>query len=231
MRLLRAITMLAALGLLAACATSPNPATVRPGLGSDVDLDVLRPPSGVTYNFDLINDEVPVPVSMDLTSRRHSAKDYRYRGQLVMTLPDAQNLEQIAKIISEALGQTSVRARNNQLFIPIGLRVDNRFRSSRSSITGDTTRYTPHDCFAVLGTCRYTATDRDGNSAVLITETKEQDGIWRSKTKLDPKADNRGLVNETRRAVYSIDKNAVLIDMVVTRGAGAQRSSFSIRRK
>lgn len=231
MSVMRALSLLLTLGLLAACAEPQSPATVRPGLSSEVDLDALRPPSGVTYKFDLLNDEVPVPVSMDLTSRRQTATAYRYGGQLVMTLPDAQNLEQIAKIISDALGQTSVRAKGNQLFIPIGLRADNRFRSSRSSITGDTTRYTPHDCFAVLGTCRYTATDRDGRSASLITETTEEGGIWRSKTVLDPKAKNRGMVNETRRAVYSIDKNAVLIDMVVTRGSGAQRSSFSIRRK
>jgi len=186
---------------LSACAVGPNTVSIRPGVTSDVDLDAITPPSGVTYRFDLLNADVPVPVSMALTSRRQSAKDYRYQGELVMTLPDAQNLDQIAKTISQVLGQTSVRATDNQLFIPIGLRSDNRFRASRSSITGDT------------------------------TTTTEQDGIWRSKTVLDPDARNPGLVGETRRAVYSIDKNAVLIDMVVTRGVGARRSSFSIRRK
>lgn len=231
MKTARILALLASLVAVSACAVGPEPASIRPGLGSDVDLDKIRPPSGVTYRYDLLNDEVPVPVRMDLTSRRLSASKYRYGGQLVMTLPEAQNLEQIAKILADGIGRTTIRVQKNQIFIPVGVRADNRFRSTRSSITGDTTRYTPHDCFAVLGTCRYTATDRDGNSARLVTETVEKDGIWRSKTVLDPKADNRGLVDETRRAVYSIDKNAVLIDMVVTRGTGAQRSSFSIRRK
>ena len=231
MRGLKAAVLFLGLAALSACAVGPNTVSIRPGVTSDVDLDAITPPSGVTYRFDLLNADVPVPVSMALTSRRQSAKDYRYQGELVMTLPDAQNLDQIAKTISQVLGQTSVRATDNQLFIPIGLRSDNRFRASRSSITGDTTLYAPHDCFAVLGTCRYTATDRGGQSAKLLTTTTEQDGIWRSKTVLDPDARNPGLVGETRRAVYSIDKNAVLIDMVVTRGVGARRSSFSIRRK
>lgn len=231
MNVLRAIGPMAVMAFLGACAVSPQSSSIRPGLGSDADLDSIRPPSGVTYKFDLLNDEVPVPVSMDLTSRRRSATDYRYRGQLAMTLPDAQNLEQVARILTEALGQTDVTVRGNQLFIPVGLRADNRFRSKSSNITGDTTTYAPHDFFAVLGTCRYTATDRNGRSAALITETTEENGIWRSRTVLDPDADNRGLLNETRRAVYSIDKNAVLIDMIVFRGSGAGRSSFSIRRK
>lgn len=232
MSALRALALIALLAL-AACAPPSPSGTVRPGLASDVDLDAIRPPSGVTYSYDLINDSVPIPASMALTARKRGATAYSYRGQMVLTLPEAGDLEEIAAVISKTIGETTVRAKGNQLFIPIGLEADNRFRASSSNITGDTTRYTPHDCFAVLGTCRYKATDRSGRSASLVSETTEDGGVWRSVTVLDPKAkaDNVGLVDERRRAVYSIDTNAVLIDMVVQRGSGARRSTFAIRRK
>lgn len=231
MRGARCLAVLVAVLALAACASPPPVGTVRPGLGSDADLDSSRPPSGVTYTYDLINDSVPIPASMTLTSRKRGATAYSYRGQMVLTLPEAQNLEEIAAVISQTIGQTTVRAKGNQLFIPIGLESDNRFRATSSNITGDTTRYSPHDCFAVIGTCRYKAIDRSGRAASLVSETTEKGGVWRSVTVLDPKADNAGLINERRRAVYSIDKNAVLIDMVVLRGSGPRRSTFSIRRK
>jgi len=216
---------------LAGCAAPQGPVSIRPGLGSEADLDAIRPPSGATYNFILTNDAAPVPATMSITSRKRGGNRYTYTGQMVLTLPEAENLEEITALISEALGKTTVRARGNQLFIPVGLTTDNRFRSSRSNITSDVTRYAPHDCFGVIGTCQYRAIDRLGHVAALVTETTEKDGVWRSKTKLDPTAKNLGLVNETRRAIYSIDKNAVLIDMVVTRGSGAQRTRFAIRRK
>ncbi|PTX55515.1 hypothetical protein C8N43_0154 [Litoreibacter ponti] len=229
---MKRLAALCAALLLTACAPPPGETlTVRPGIGSDVDLDAIRPPSGVTYRFDLINDGLPIPTDMRLTSRKRGATSYTYAGQMILTLPDARNLEQITAILSEAIGEAPISARGNQLFIPIGLKADNRFRATSSSITGDTTRYAPNDCFAVLGTCRYKAIDRAGRAASLVTETTEEGGIWRSRTKLDPREKNPGLVNETRRAIYSIDKNAVLLDMVVLRGSGGQRSRFAIKRK
>ncbi|RLJ58847.1 hypothetical protein BCF46_0985 [Litoreibacter meonggei] len=230
MKHFKALFLLAGLAL-AGCSAQQGPVSIRSGLGSEANLDAIRPPSGATYNFILTNDAAPVPATMSITSRKRSGNRYTYNGQMVLTLPEAENLEEIASLIAEALGKTTVSARGNQLFIPVGLTADNRFRSSRSNITSDVTRYAPHDCFAVLGTCRYRAIDQLGRVAELVTETTETDGVWRSKTELDPKAKNVGLVNETRRAVYSIDKNAVLLDMVVTRGSGAQRTRFAIRRK
>jgi hypothetical protein len=227
---LKAIALLAGV-ILTGCAAPNGPIEIRPGIGAQVNLDALRPPSGVTYNFVLENEGVPVPVTMSLTSRKRSTSKYTYNGQMVMTLPEAENLEQIAKLLSEVLGKSSIRVRGNQLFIPVGLSADNRFRSTSSNITGDVTKYTPHDCFAVIGTCRYKATDRDGLAVSLVTETTEKDGVWRSRTVLDPKAKNPGLVNETRRSVYSIDKNAVLIDMYILRSSGSGRTEFAIKRQ
>ncbi|EPX79455.1 hypothetical protein [Litoreibacter arenae] len=229
MRLLKTLFIMSVV-TLAGCAGPPSQVSIRPGLGSDADLDAIRPPSGATYNFLLTNEGTPVPAAMSITSRKRKGNRYTYNGQMVLTLPEANNLEEVAAVIADALGKTTVRVRDNQLFIPVGLTVDNRFRASRSNITSDVTRYAPHDCFGVLGTCRYRAIDRQGRAASLVTETTEKDGIWRSRTVLDPKAENPGLINEPRHAFYSIDKNAVLLDMVVTRGSGAQRTSFAIRR-
>lgn len=230
MKHMKALIFLAGF-VLAGCTAPQGPVSIRSGLGSEANLDAIRPPSGVTYNFLLTNDSAPVPAVMSITSRKRSGNRYTYNGQMVLTLPEAENLEQIAALITDALGKTTVSVRGNQLFIPVGLTADNRFRATRSNITSDITRYAPHDCFAVLGTCRYRAIDQLGRVASLVTETTEKDGVWRSKTELDPKAENPGLVNEMRRAIYSIDKNAVLIDMVVTRGSGARSTRFAIRRK
>jgi len=220
-----------AIAALAGCAAPVAPIEIRPGIGSEVDLDALRPPSGITYRYNLESEGVPVPVTVSLTSRKRSASRYTYNGQMVMTLPEANNLENIASVLSDVIGQTNIRVRGNQLMIPVGTESDNRFRSTSSNITGDVTRYTPHDCFAVIGDCRYKATDRNGFSVSLLTTTTEADGVWRSKTVLDPKAKNPNVPNETRRSVYSIDKNAVLIDMHILRGAAAGRSSFALKRK
>ena len=83
----------------------------------------------------------------------------------------------------------------------------------------------------MLGTCRYKAVDSSGLALSLVTETTEENGVWRSKTVLDPKAKNPEIPLDVRRAVYSIDKNAVLIDMYILRTSGGQRSQFAIRRK
>ncbi|MEP3347706.1 MAG: hypothetical protein ABJN34_04980 [Litoreibacter sp.] len=225
-------TLILVAGLaLAGCATTTAPIEIRPGIGSDVDLDALRPPTGVTYNFILENAGAPVPIEMRLTSRRRGANNYTYNGQMVVSLPQAENLEEITKVLKGILGKSSIRVQGNQLFIPVGLTADNRFRSTKSDITGDVTRYTPHDCFAVLGTCRYKAIDSSGVAVSLISETTEENGVWRSRTKLDPRAKNPDLPNETRRSVFSIDKNGVLIDMYILRNSGAGRSEFAIKRK
>ncbi|WP_298261789.1 hypothetical protein [uncultured Litoreibacter sp.] len=216
---------------LAGCATPYDPVQVRSGIGADVDLDALRPPSGVTYNYVLESEGVPVPVTMSLKSRRLGRTNYTYDGQMTMVLPEAENLEEIAKVLSGVLGQTDIRVRGNRLMIPVGIKSDNRFRSASSNIIGDVTRYTPHDCFAVLGECRYTSTDRNGRSINLLSTTTEDKGVWRSKTILDPKAKNPKIPNETRSSVYSIDKNAVLIDMYIFRKSGANRTVFAIKRR
>ncbi|WP_394198202.1 hypothetical protein [Litoreibacter albidus] len=228
---LNAICILLAGLVVAGCSAPRDPIQIRPGIGAEVDLNAISPPSGMRYNFALVNEGVPVPVTMSLTSRKRSNSKYTYNGQMVMTLPEAENLEDIAQVLSEAMGKSSIRVRGNQLFIPVGLTADNRFRSTSSNITGDVTKYAPHDCFGVLGTCRYKAIARDGSAVSLITKTTEEGGVWRSTTVLDPKANNAGVPNETRRSVYSIDQNAVLIDMFILRSSGAERSDFAIKRK
>lgn len=226
---LKAVVLIAVTAL-AGCAVPTLPIEIRPGVGSDVDFDGIRPPSGKTYRYVLENEGVPVPVTVSLRSRRLSASKYTYNGQMVVTLPEAGNLEDIANVLSDVLGKTSIRVRGNQLLVPVGLKADNRFRSTSSNITGDVTRYAPHDCFAVIGSCRYKASDRNGFTVSLLTTTTEKNGVWQSRTVLDPKAKNPKGPFEARRSVYSIDANAVLIDMFILRTSRGQRTSFAMKR-
>lgn len=216
---------------LSGCDVAPSGQSIRPGVGSEVDLDAAKPPSGVTYRFALSTEGAPFSAEMSLRSRQRSATRYTYTGMMTLTLPDVENLEDISKVVAKTLGKSPVRVKGNQLFVPIGLTADNRFRAVKSNILSDVTEFAPHDCFAVLGACRHTSTDKSGRSVSLLTMTTEEAGVWHAKTKLDPKANNKGIKQSPRHAVFSIDKNAVLIDMVMSRGIGAQRSNFSIRRK
>jgi len=218
--------------VVAGCSQNAGPPVeIRPGLTSQADLDAIRPPTGVSYSFDLNSGGLGIPTEMTLRARRTGRNQYEYTGTMEITLPEAENLEVVAEVLAQQLGKTTVRAKGNQLFIPVGMQVDHRFRSKSSNIVSNTTFYEPHDCFAVLGTCRYTAMEQDGSVASFIAETTESSGVWRTETKLDPSAENAGIDDERRRLVYSIDRNAVLIDMVIIQGSGPRQSRFEIRRK
>ncbi|WP_298290181.1 hypothetical protein [uncultured Litoreibacter sp.] len=231
-RLFRFISALFVVALIAACAPPAPPVSIRGGIGQTANLDAIRPPSGVTYRYQMETDGVPVPVELRLRSKRRSASVYDYRGNLTILLPEADNLEEIGRLIGETLKVDDIKIgiQGNKLLIPVNLRTDNRFRSLSSSLVLLESKYAPHDCFAVIGTCRYTAFEGD-KSIALVAETTEKNGVWRTRTKPDPRKRKPGQQTGAQSLVYSIDKNAVLIDMVLTSVRGGQRSSVVFRRK
>lgn len=218
--------------LLSACA-APGPAIgIRAGVGQDFDLDAIRPPSGATYTYLMEAEGAPVPAELSLTSKRRSGGRYDYSGFMTLTLPQAENLEEIGKIVTQALQleEAKIRIRGNKLSIPVGLTADNRFRSTTSNLALQKSSYAPHDCFAVIGTCRYVATQGDQTIA-LVAETSEKDGVWRTKTRPDPAKRKAGQQSGAQSLTYSIDKNAVIIDMVLSQSQGGPRSTVVLRRK
>ena len=122
-----------------------------------------------------------------------------------------------------------VRVRGNDIIIPVNLQADNRFRSTSSNFLLQQVSYAPNDCFAVIGTCRYEVMAR-GQRARLISETTEENGIWRTRTRLDPR-DRRGQPARSESSIYSIDKNGVPIDIAVIGQADGQKSVVTIRRR
>jgi len=221
-----------AVATLAACAPPPPPIEIRPGIGQSVDLDAIRPPSGATYRYALQSDGLPISVELRLTSRRKSAQIYDYRGALTMTLPQAGDLEAVSRVLQAALEvqKLDVKVSGNRLSVPVNLRTDNRFRSTDSTMLLQKAAYVPHDCFAVIGTCRYEV--REGEQFIaLVSETTEESGVWRTRTRPDPARRQRGQGGGTQTQIYSIDKNAVLIDMALTSQRAGQRSTIIFRRK
>lgn len=217
---------------LAGCAAPPLPQmSVRAGMGSDVNLNTIRPPSGVTYSYAFEAEGIPAPVTLQLTSKRRSARVYDYNGTFALTIPEADNLEEITKQISQVFDVEGITGKGNQLFIPIKLRTDNRFRSVKSSLFFTTKIYAPHDCFAQLGICRFAISSKGQPTINLITETSEKNGVWRSTTRPDPDKSPRRGQRLREDAVYSIDRNAVIVDMVVTQSGIGRPSRMSFRRK
>lgn len=228
----RATLALVTLAVLAACAEPGPPINIRSGIGQAVDLDALRPPSGVTYRYKMEVNGAPVPAEVELRSRRINATTYDYNGSFVLTLPEVENLNDIKDLIARSfeVRDIKVRVRGNSIIIPLSVRTDNRFRSRSSSLALTRARFAPHDCFAVIGTCRYTATE-GANSIALISETTERDGVWRTVTRPDPRKRQPGQPAQTGRSTYSIDQNGVLVDMILTSIRGGERSTMVIRRK
>ena len=230
--LIRAAFSIIILAFLAACADPGPPIKIRSGIGQEADLDALRPPSGAVYRYVMEMNGVTVPAELRLLSRRLNATTYDYNGSLILTLPKVENLAEIRRLVARSfeVRDIKVRVRGNSIVIPVTQRSDNRFRSSSSSIALTKSRYSPHDCFAVLGTCRYVAS-QDGRSVALISETTEKNGVWRSKTRVDPAKRKAGQTNEVRRSTYSIDQNGVLIDMIFSSISRGERSTMVLRRK
>lgn len=231
MTFIRALFALLTFATLAACAPPGPPISIRPGIGQTANLDAIRPPSGVSYRYQMQSDGIDLPVELRITSRRRSATRYDYRGSLTLTLPAAGNLEEIGALIAQSLDldELNVGIEGNRLIVPVSLQTDNRFRSVASSLVLVDSRYDPHDCFAVLGTCRYTAIEGE-RSIALVAETTEENGVWRTRTRPDPRKRQPGQQSGIQTLIYSIDENAVLIDMVISSVERGQRSSVVFRR-
>lgn len=221
---------LTAILLLAACTDQSNIASIRPGIGSDVDLDRLRPPSGVTYQFATELQGVTQPTTMVLRSRRIGAKRYRYSGDLVLSFPPGANLEEGVKSVASAFKVPGFRAKGSQIFIPVSFTTDNRFRSTASSYLIKRARHSPHDCFAVLGTCTYRDI-QDGGQATIRTETTETGGVWTSVKRVISATNPIPPDDRTETLTYSLDQRGVIIDLFITSRENGRLITTAYRRK
>lgn len=225
--LLRSLAGMLVLVVLSACSDPAESIQIRPGIGSDVDLERLQPPSGVTYRYSVENNGLPVPVLITLKSRKLSRTRYDYRGNVAFTFPDEVNFDEVGNLVADAFGVKDIRFRGNTAVFDIQMRTDNRFRSTSASVLSDSERFEPHDCYGMLGKCAYTVRLPGDVSFKLVTTTTEKDGIWRSTTRAAPENPGPGVILYT----YSMDRNGVLIDAVERSKGFGDRSVTVYRRK
>ncbi len=219
MSLRTTLLALCAAATLTACAPPEQAAqlAIRPGISQVVDLDTLRPPSGVTYRYKVEVKDLPLPVELVVTSRRRGDGAYEYVGNYIYTLPSGEGLEDVSRVLRQTLEveDLKVEVRGNQLLVPYRHISDNRFRIAVSTFQAQSRRTVPHDCFATLGSCQYTSTiSGDPRPVRFLADTTEASGIWTSRLRADP---SQGFASQLARQTltYSLDRNGVPIDLVV----------------
>lgn len=215
--------------LLAAC-DAPQQINIRPGIGSDVDLDRLRPPSGVTYQFSTEVGGVPQDGTLVLRSRRLGSNRYRYSGDIVLDFPEGANLEEGFNLVAQAFELDGLRAEGSQIFIPLSFTTDNRFRSVYTTDLNGRARHLPHDCFAVLGSCRFRDI-QEGGQATIEVETTETGGVWTSVKRVVSSSAPVAPQDRRETLTYSLDRNGVIIDYFVTNREDGKLVTTAYRRK
>lgn len=230
---LRLLAVLMLTALVSACAAPAPQVAIRAGIGQEVDLDALRPPSGVTYRYKVEVQDLPLPVELVFTSRRRANGQYDYVGNYIYTLPSGEGLDDVSRVLRSALDvdDLQVEVRGNQLLVPYRHRADNRFRIADSTFQSESRTTTPHDCFATLGLCRFTSKiSGDPLEVTFLAETSEVSGVWTSKLRADP---NQSIARQLARQTltYSLDKNAVPIDLVVVSRLAGMSETTIFRRQ
>ena len=218
---------------LTACTPPAPQVAIRAGIGQSVDLDALRPPSGVTYRFQVDVKDLPLPIELSVTSRRLRNGQYDYAGNYIYTLPSGDGLEEVIRVFRQTLEveDLNVQVRGNKLLVPYKHRSDNRFRIALTSFQSGTRRTTPHDCFATLGSCQFISeVSGDPRKVRFLADTTEASGIWT--TRLRP-APNQGFARQLalQTLTYSLDRNGVPIDLVVQTRLGSNAETTVFRRK
>ena len=209
--MIRLAGLLAAAFVLAGCLAEPG-STVRPGATQALNQDALRPPSGVRYDYTLQRPGEPVVLSLSYVSRRLSPTRYRYDGVMAAPLPSGLDPEMraaMAEFMADVFDGAAIRITDDALVFPMRIEADQRFRATRTTISGSPAPHKPHDCFAQIGTCRSTIRDEEG-TVTTVTETTEAGGIWRSVTRVISGAKPGEPTRST--AIYSIDANGVIFD-------------------
>lgn len=207
--------------LLALAACEPLPKSdvaklssqgIRPGVTSSAGFDQVSPPVGELVRYRIMSPLRDEPSELSVTYR--PATDGGFLREETVRIPETSIVE--ARMIASMVRQRDGRSADvvgTDVILREQDRIDSRGRTLHSDRGGVQLSFDPHDCRATLGTCRTTRTGPEGDEVPLLVQTSELGGIWRSEIRRDPERDpaSRGaLLEET---IYSVDENAVLIDM------------------
>lgn len=199
------------LPLVAACTPIPELTSngMRPGVGSDFDFAKAGHRNGQVVRFRLQDDEFPFEVTMQSRSTKIGADRFRHVGEMFMALP-GQDLEGLLREMGVSIEGVQVAVRDDAIVMPMSSVTDGRGRATESTFMAERFTYRPHDCFAVLGICRFSETSKEYGTVNLIAETTEEGGFWRTTTRLDPAKEQRD--NVIDKAIYSVAEDAYPID-------------------
>ncbi len=204
---------------LAACAPLPksdlgklSSQGVRPGATSAAGFDQASPPVDQLVRYQILSPLRDDPSELSVIF--HPGENGGFVREETVRIPESSIVE--ARMIASMVRQRDGRAADvvgTDVILRELDQIDHRGRTLHSDRGGAQLTFEPHDCRATLGTCRTTRIDTDGEQVPLLVQTSELGGIWRSEIRRDPERDpaSRGaLLEET---IYSVDENAVLIDM------------------
>ena len=217
------------LPFIAACTPVPELSSngMRPGVGSDFDFSQAGHRNGQVVRFTLEDDDFPFQVTMQSRATRIAPDRFRHRGEMRMALP-GQDLEGLLRQIGISIEGAPIKVEDDAIVMPISSITDGRGRSLEASFLAERYLYRPHDCFAVLGICKFSETTKEFGTLHLIAETTEEAGFWRTTTRLDPTKEQGDDVID--RAIYSVAEDAYPIDYRSVDFMGDPGSVYWLRR-
>lgn len=215
---------------LAACTPTPTRVLIpedglRPGVGADFAFDTVRPRIGQRVIYRYSDGFTPFEVRENWRIARAEGGLFRLTGQRE-TIIEGIDLEDAVADFRANFGDAPVKVAGDRLVEPLSATVDRRMRATQVAGPVQSSRFAPHDCFATLGTCRYTRTGPVGETQYVISETTEADGIWRETRYTDPERDPSGRKRLLGETAYTMDSQALVIDAKFVNYVGP-RPAFS----
>ena len=205
-----------------------QPETVRPGLTAEEAKTLAPLRNGTRFTWQLDKRGSDLSMDLELRSRRIGG-GYLLAGNLAVPLP-GDNLQEIAATL-EKVTKRRVRIRGNKALLPASLKTDRALRVREYKLFGPPVRHEPHDCFAVLGTCKTRTINAKGTqSRHLLVTTTESGGRWTSVSRLDP-AHHGGRRTVLKAEVYSLDRYGMFLDYNYLDIEDRDRFPLTIRRK
>lgn len=215
--LIRIATGLALLAL-AACAPLPESEErrltsqgVRPGATAETVEEVTLP-VGRLFRYTIETPLRRQPTEMAVILRRTAEGGFLREGTVRIPETSVTEARLIATMVRQNDGSKAEVVGTDVILRGLD-QVDRRGRTQVSDRGGVRVSFAPHDCHATRGTCRFTRTGQDGREEHLVVETSELGGLWREQTRRDPQRNPGGRGALVGESIYSVDENAVLIDM------------------
>jgi hypothetical protein len=181
---------------------------MRSGVGSEMNFATVKPPTGTRVTYEFAPGSFPLPTTGVTRIRKSGDNQYLHAGNLVQRITDPSSRKFVEALLKRN-PSSAAKLQGNRMLLPVTALTDARNRTIRSSFGGSEVAYAPHDCFATLGECRTTKVSPGKGRENLKVVTTQEGGFWRERTYLVQPGPDK-VVSDS---LYSIDRNALIIDM------------------